>query len=198
MKRFYFKLLNFIFIFFVSTCVPDEMDPDPATAPIGLSSELVEGVSVITGQVCCCTKDLVVAGVEPILIIRANGIPLRHVRAYCEIQGENFAKTQMYEIDGTCFSYKRERENRKWRWHNYDIDGVKWVRFDLDTDLSCSERVSSALHNHANSYILIDKEKKKFLNYYKADGTVRKYKKVHKRKEYGSFIFQIFWEKLPN
>lgn len=157
-------------------------------------SAIVEGlVNVITGDPVCYEEDLVIQGAEPIHFSRcyANSPKLSKFRSQWHIFG---ISAQAYKLDsddwliidknGTPITYTQVKEfDEQYRFEPILREGYS---------NTSRGKISSQTNLH-NNYVLFDK-KFKYLTLHSADGTVRKYKKVHK----SNGDFRLLSEHLPN
>ena len=193
------RFLFLVFCIFANTayCL-DEKDPSTASVENEPSS-LIEGtVSAITGELYLFDTDLVIQGAEPIIISR-------YYRSQKDDKWDFFPqrKAQKISLDGKeyfqvkepngCKLFYLKKESRK-------VGKEKWTRYEVDLSLlpglsNTSQGIISSQSNRKNNYLDVD-SKEKFLYLHCCDGTVRCYKKIHK-KIHNNF-YHIVSERLPN
>lgn len=191
----------FLFLLFLTSLsantVVTENDP----------SSLVEGVSVITGDLYTFEDDYIIQGTEPIYIKRAyissegNWSPYPHFLATRIVSMQRFEIT---EPNGTRISYylardKKRGKNEPIRFNPAPLRETPGVSNTASGDIS-------ARTNLKNQYLLVDPDGKAFV-VFAANGTKRHYRALkHQEKvdlgfgQKGYLLYQyaLQWEELPN
>lgn len=167
-------------------------------------SAVVDGkVNVITGRPCIYEEDLVIQGVEPIRLSRVyiDGEESGYWRipgdpAYISATEKSFQWIIeepdecpiVYRKEGHAFSIGKERH-------------IKCIPSNLNSGFSNTSRGKiSSRTNLRNQYVLLDEKKikeegkPKHVTIHRPDGTVRKYKRVHR----SDLDFVLLSEHLPN
>lgn len=190
-------LYFFFFLFSLQAARFDSASQASLTATLSNDpSSLIDGkISVVTGSPSFASVDLVIQGKEPIYLTRYYlgndscqwSIAWDFAKAY-EMKEAPY-RWILQERGEAPFIYKKEGK--------IESEGKIWQRFrpsKLNKGVSNTTKGKiSARTNPFNHELWID-EKTKFLIVHRADGTIRRYKKVKDSED----EYQLLSEKLPN
>lgn len=143
------------------------------------ASALVDGkVNVITGQPCVYSEDIVIQGEEPIRIARflssEHGWTIGPSMVSIEDTGKDY-RIEIRDDRGFSLVYKKNGQVTR-GFEKY----LCFVPSNVNAPIvNTHQGKISSRTNVQNNTALLDKEKKKYLIVTEADGTVRKYKRIH-------------------
>lgn len=165
-------------------------------------SSLVEGVSVITGDLYSFEEDYIVQGAEPIRLPRSfiSGESIRNYNHLTAVWFSFLARVDVNEPNGTTLYYYKENDKSK------KYTAYEFTQTSKGVANTSKGRISAQTHLK-NQYLLFGDDKTKGFVLYASDGTQRVYEGMHGQKTekegplkglYLSYAFKLVAETLPN